>query len=342
MTIKCLAAGEVGGELHDFAYEPAQLNPLDIEIAISHCGVCHTDIHIIDNEDEASTYPLVPGHEIVGSITKKGSQVRGLEIGQRVGVGIQRSTCLECEFCRRGDEQFCADLQLICRGHYGGYGEAIRTDSRFAFPIPEALSSENAATLLCAGITVYSPLRHLEIQPGQRVGVIGIGGLGHLALQFARAWGCEVTAFSSSADKEEEAREFGASHFSSSVDANAAVEESASHDLIISTVHASLDWEAYVKMLRPYGKLCFVGAIFAEPIRVFTDSLIWGCRMICGSLVGNRSGMHEMLDFAARHGIEAKTEVVPMSEANAAIEKVRSNRARYRMVLRNSVSEAGD
>ena len=342
MTIKCLAATQVGGELQEFSYEPAELSPLDIELAISHCGVCHTDIHMIENEDEGSTYPLVPGHEIVGVITQKGSEVQDLEIGQRVGVGFQRSTCLECDSCTRGDEQFCPDLQETCRGHYGGYADAIRTDSRFAFPIPKALSSENAATLLCAGITVYSPLRHFEIQPGQRVGVIGIGGLGHLALQFARAWGCVVTAFSSSADKEGEAREFGAHHFASSVDASALEKADLGQDLILSTVHKGLDWEAYVNLLRPYGRLCFVGAIFDKPIQISALSLIWGNKSVCGSLLGNRSCMREMFDFAARHGIEAKTEVVPMSEANAAIQKVRSNRARYRMVLGNSVDPAGN
>ena len=181
------------------------LGPHDVEIRISHCGICHSDVHLVDGDWGMGSYPMVPGHEIVGTVAALGPEVRHLEAGARVGVGWQRGACLACESCGAGDENLCAENEATCVGHHGGFADRIRLDGRFAFPIPEGLASENAAPLLCGGATVYSPLRRW-VKPSMRVGVVGIGGLGHLGLQFARAMGCEVTAISSTPDKEAEAR----------------------------------------------------------------------------------------------------------------------------------------
>ena len=334
MTIHAQAAMASKQSLKPFQYEPAALGPNDIEIAITHCGICHSDIHLIDNDWGVSSYPLVPGHEIIGTIVDAGSNVKHLKQGQRVGVGWQRSSCLVCEQCVKGDENLCPENRATCVGNHGGFAERIRTDSRFAFAIPETLDSENAAPLLCGGATVYSPLKHYGVVPSMRVGVIGIGGLGHLALQFANAFGCEVTAFSSTSEKEKEARDFGAHRFIASTSAADLKKATGSLDFILSTAFANLDWGAYLQLLRPNGKLCFVG-VPSAPIQIHIGVLLGGQKSVCASVIGSRNTIHEMLEFAARHDIEAKTEVMPLADVNKAIEKVRANKARYRMVLKN-------
>lgn len=332
--IKGYAAKDAGQKLDNFEYKPEELGPDDIEVAITHCGICHSDLHLIDNDWQMSQYPLLPGHEIIGTVTAAGPGVTHLQIGQRVGIGWQRSACLKCEQCLEGDDNLCPESQATCVGHHGGFAQSIRTDSRFAFPIPDRLSSENAAPLLCAGITVYSPLKNFGVKPSMKIGVIGIGGLGHLALQFARAFGCEVTAFSTSPEKEAEAKGFGAHHFVNSKDQAQMEKVVGKFDFIISTVFADLDWTMFMNLLKPKGNLCFVGAA-SNPISIPVFSLIMGQRSISGSPIGSRSVMNEMLQFAARHDIKAKTEVLPMAEVNTALQKVRDNKARYRMVLVN-------
>ena len=324
-----LARGE---SLEPHTYEPAELGPADVEIKISHCGVCHTDIHLIDNDWGFSRYPIVPGHEIIGTITAVGSIVRRLRPGQRVGVGYQSDSCLECERCVRGDENLCKRSVPTCVGRPGGFSDGIRVNSHFVFPIPDKLSSERAAPLLCGGVTVYSPLRHYGILPSMRVGIIGVGGVGHLGIQFAHAFGCEVTAFSTSPDKEPEARELGADRFICIRDNNAMASANDSLDFILSTVDADLNWMQFVTMLRVDGKLCFVGSP-SQAVSIPAPLLVMARRSICGSLIGSRALMRETLEFAARHNIQAKTETMPITDVNAALEKVRRNRARYRMVL---------
>ncbi len=332
MTIRSFAALSPRASLSPHVLEEKPLEAGEVKIQISHCGVCHSDVHLIDNDWGFSQYPLVAGHEVIGKVVGLGANVRHLQIGQRVGVGWSAAACGECEFCVRGDDNLCAQNQPTAVGRAGGFAEAIILDARFAFPIPEALSSENAAPLLCGGITVYAPLAVYGVKPGMKVGVIGIGGLGHLALQFARAWGCEVTAFSSSRDKEAEAQSFGAHHFVSSSDPEAMKSLISSFDFILSTVHVDLDWEAYVNLLRPDGKLCFVG-VPQSAVKVGAFALIAGRRSICGNPTGSRAQIRDMLAFAALHGIAAQTETMPMAQVNEALAKVRKNQARYRMVL---------
>ncbi len=333
MKINAWAARKAAARLTPFSYDLSGApGAFDVDVRISHCGICHSDLHLIDNDWMISEYPLVPGHEIVGTVTAVGSQVTGLEVGRRVGIGWQRGSCMHCEHCISGEENFCAEQQATCVGHFGGFAEAIRVDSRFAFVIPEGLAPENAAPLLCGGVTVYTPFRLYEVPPHARVGVVGIGGLGHLALQFARAMGFEVTAFSSTPDKEQDALEHGAHHFVSSTDGAGMQSLQGRFDFILSTVFADLDWMQYVGLLRPKGKLCFVGAPQSE-VSFPAFALIGGAKSLCGSVIGGRPMIREMLDFSARHGIVARTELFPLAEANTAVEKLRRNDVRFRAVL---------
>jgi uncharacterized zinc-type alcohol dehydrogenase-like protein len=332
--IQGLATHAAGAELLAYKYDPGDLSANDVEIRISHCGICHSDIHLIDNDWGVSVYPFIPGHEIIGTVSAIGSAVRLLEVGQRVGVGWQAGSCGICEWCLRGEEHLCAKNQGTCVGRNGGYADAIRVHARFVVPIPEALESENAAPLLCGGITVYSPLRNHGVTPASRVGVIGIGGLGHLGIQFARAFGAEVTAFSTTADKEEEARALGAHHFINTREQAALKKVVGSFDYILSTTNADQDWNPYIQALRPKGTLIFLGVQpSAATLNLFP--FISGQRSMSGSPTGSPSDLVEMLDVAARHGIKAKTEVFPMSHANEAVARVKKNQVRYRAVLAN-------
>ncbi len=329
-----LAVHAAGAHLLPYKYDPGELQANEVEIKISHCGVCHSDVHLIDNDWGFSKYPFIPGHEIVGAVVAVGSGVLDRKVGERVGVGWQADSCGICEWCRQGDEHLCAKAQPTCVGRNGGYADRIRVNSRFAIPVPAVLESENVAPLLCAGITVYSPLRNHGIRPSSRVGVIGIGGLGHLGLQFAKAFGAEVTAFSTSKDKEAEARELGADHFLNTQDTGALKKVGGSFDFLLSTVSADQDWQGYMNALRPKGMLCVVG-VPPSPIQIQAFSLIGAQRAISGSPTGSPRDLHEMLDVAARHGVKAITERFPMSKANDAVARVKKNQARYRAVLAN-------
>jgi uncharacterized zinc-type alcohol dehydrogenase-like protein len=332
--IQGLAAHAAGAELLPFRYDPGELGPQEVEIGVSHCGICHSDLHLIANDWGISQYPFIPGHEVVGAITAVGAEVRSLTVGQRVGLGWQSNSCGQCEWCMKGMENLCATSEATCVHRNGGYAQRVRANARFVAPIPSALPSEQAAPLLCGGITVYNPMRAHCINPSSRVGVIGIGGLGHLAIQFARVFGAEVTAFSSSPAKEEEARELGASHFVNSRETKAMREVTGSLDLILSTVNANEEWNTYIQALRPTGTLCMVG-IPPSPMVVQALPLIAGIRSITGNPTGSPSRLREMLDVAARHGVQAKTERFAMAAANEAIEKVKKNKVRYRAVLAN-------
>jgi uncharacterized zinc-type alcohol dehydrogenase-like protein len=333
MKISALASNEPKSPLQPFAYEAAQLGPHDVEIAITHCGICFSDVHLLDNDWKRTTYPFVPGHEIVGTVTAKGPD-SALEIGNRVGVGWQRSSCLKCEYCLSGDENLCATQEAICVGHHGGFADRIRTDGRFAFAIPEALSSATTAPLLCGGATVYAPMKRFGVNAKSKVGVIGIGGLGHMALHFLRAFGCETTAFSSSEGKREETLALGVRHFVASTQPKEILSRSGTLDLLLSTVHARVDWVSYVQTLKPNGVLCLVGA---PPglIQIPATLLVTAQRAVVGSDIANRATIVEMLQFAARHGIRPQIETAPMAQANEGIARLRANQVRYRMVLEN-------
>jgi uncharacterized zinc-type alcohol dehydrogenase-like protein len=329
-----LAVHAAGAQLLPFKYAAGELAPRDVEIKISHCGVCHSDLHLIDNDWQISKYPFIPGHEIVGVVSAVGADIKHLTPGQRVAVGWQAGSCGECEWCRQGQEQLCPQAQPTCVGRHGGYADSVRVQARFAIPVPDALPSEGAAPLMCAGITVYSPLRNFLARPSSRVGVVGIGGLGHLALQFARVFGCEVTALSSTKEKQPEALALGAHHFVNTRDTSEMKRVAASFDLILSTASADQDFQALVHSLRPKGALVLLGAP-PSPVSVTGASLLGLNRAFAGSNTGSPHDLAEMLDVAARHNITATTQKFAMKDANKAVEAVKKNKVRYRAVLAN-------
>ncbi|MGH9696858.1 MAG: NAD(P)-dependent alcohol dehydrogenase, partial [Bryobacteraceae bacterium] len=262
-----------------YRYEVGELGADEVEIRISHCGICRSDLHLIDNDWQVSKFPFVPGHEIVGTVEAIGTAVQNFQPGERVGVGWQAGSCGVCAWCRQGKENLCPQAQPTCVHRNGGFADAVRVPARFVIPIPETLDSENAAPLLCAGITVYTPLRTYGVSPAARVGVVGIGGLGHLALQFARVFGAEITAFSTSPAKEEEAKAMGAHHFCNTRESKGMKALSGSLDLIVSTVNADQDWSAFLTALRPEGVLCLVGAP-SRPLQIPGSLLILAAKTL--------------------------------------------------------------
>ena len=329
--VAAFAAMKAGGPLEPWNFESIALGSDEVDIDVTHCGVCHTDLHLMNNDFGITTYPFVPGHEAVGVVKAIGSGVTHLTPGQRVGVGWQRGTCGECEWCGSGLQNLCAKSRPTCLAGYGGFAKSLRVDSYFGIPIPDGLDSAVAAPMLCAGITVYSPLRRY-LRPASRVGIVGIGGLGHLAIQFARAMGAEVTAISTTQDKAAEARRFGAHHFVTSTDPEQMKKLAGSLDVLLDTATANLDWSAYLATLRQNGVFCIVGGP-EGPVVLPVLQMIFGQYTFAASMIGPPSEIEEMFRFAALHDIRTAVEVIPLDQANSAMEKVRTNKARYRMVL---------
>ncbi|OFW52635.1 MAG: hypothetical protein A2V75_08425 [Actinobacteria bacterium RBG_16_70_17] len=341
-TVAGYSAQAPGERLKSVTYAAPVLKEDEVRVAVTHCGVCHTDIHAVDGDFGVFGFPMMPGHEIVGQVTELGAAVSGLKVGDRVGVGWQGRCCGECEWCRAGDEHLC--LRIADCGTwtpYGGFASSVVVDGRFACPLPAGMAPEVAAVLMCAGIAVYPPLRKYTSGASTRVGIAGIGGLGHLALQFAKALGCEVTALSSSPGKEEEARALGADHFLLSTDQGAMEEKEFGFDLLLCTAPAGNDWANLVLVLTKNGRLVLpafspidlpLGAASGSgPAVDFVAHQV----SITGSFLGSRADMREMLAFAEEHRIIPRIELMPMSEVNDAILRVRQNKARYRVVLVN-------
>jgi len=332
MKIHTYAAKIRGAKLLPFEYDRREPLPNEIEVQVTHCGMCHSDLHLVNDDFKMSSYPLVPGHEVIGTVSQLGKNVISLQLGDRVGIGWQCGSCGHCKNCRNGDENYCSESRGVCVEQYGGYADYTYADSSFAFKIPEKLKSPDAAPLLCGGITVYSPIRRYA-QPGMKVGVIGIGGLGHFALQFAHALGCEVTAFSSTPAKEKEAKSFGAHHFVVNQDKKQMARMKETQDFIISTVNQPVSWDDYLAALNLRGTLCLVG-VPKEKIKIAAFSLLKNERKLAGSIIGNRKNIQEMLEFSAEHGIRAQTEILPLKDCNKGFQKLRKNQVRYRMVLK--------
>jgi alcohol/geraniol dehydrogenase (NADP+) len=332
--IKAYAAEKPGAELKPFEYDPGPLGSEDVEIAVEYCGICHSDLSMLNNDWGMTQYPFVPGHEVVGTISAVGDTVKKLKPGQKVGLGWYSKSCMMCEWCMSGSHNLCLTAEGTIVGRYGGFADKVRAHEAWVTPLPEGVDPAKAGPLFCGGITVFNPLVQFDVKPTDRIGVIGIGGLGHMALRFLHAWGCDVTAFSSTPDKEAEARELGANHFINSRDPNALKAAENSFDLILSTANADLDWETYIAMLRPRGKLHFVG-VAPSPVSSQLFPLILGQKSISGSPLGSPTTVSRMLDFAARHGVEPITETYAFSEVNEAMEKLRSGKPRYRLVLKH-------
>ena len=332
MPVRAYAATAPKGELKPFEYDPGPLADEEVEIDVEHCGICHSDLSMLDNLWGFTRYPFVPGHEAVGRVRALGTQVRGLAIGQRVGLGWNARSCLHCAQCLRGDQHLCAGVQPTISGRHGAFADRVRAHWLWAVPLPDGLDAADSGPLMCGGITVFAPLHEHGIAPTARVGVVGIGGLGHLALKFCRAWGCEVTAFTTSAAKADEARAFGAHHVVMTHDAKALADVAGRFDLILDTTDQPLDWNGYVAALAPNGRLHVVGAVLA-PIAVSAFGLLMGQRSISGSPTGSRSAIDAMLAFAERHAVQPQTEHFPVARVNEAMQRLRDGKARYRIVL---------
>ena len=326
------AAREAKARLEAYEFELAPLGPLDVELKVTHCGLCHSDIHLIDNDWGSSAWLLVPGHEVVGTISALGSAVTEFRLGQRVGAGWQRSACFECELCREGQENLCPHQTATCVHFPGGLAERLRTDSRFVFALPDSLPSAAAAPLLCAGVTVHAPIARSGVGRGSRVAVLGIGGLGHIAVLMLRALGCEVTALTSSLAKADDLLRMGAHEVVQSNNVKELRKHLGRFHLLLSTAPARLDWVTLLQTVRPGGTLCFVATppgVVSLPVQL----LVTQQRSVSGSDIGSRAAMIDMLRFADEHHIAPLVETRPMAEVNEAIERVRRNDARYRVVL---------
>jgi uncharacterized zinc-type alcohol dehydrogenase-like protein len=333
MTIKAYAASDSSSELKPFEYDPGPLGPEEVEIRVDSCGICHSDLSMLKNDWAITAYPFVPGHEVVGTIVALGEAVRHLATGQTVGLGWFSRSCMKCAHCLSGDHNLCPESQGTIVERHGGFADRIRAHWGWVIPIPEGIDTAKAGPLFCGGITVFNPLLQNGIIPLNRVGVVGIGGLGHLALQFLAAWGCEVTAFSSSPDKEDEAIKMGAHRFVDSTNPDRLADLQNRFDLLLVTVNVGLDWPAYINTLRPRGKLHFVGAAPEVTSAIFP--LLVGQRSIGASPLGSPQSTADMLEFAARHRIAPLVETFPLSRCNDALEHLESGKARYRIVLEN-------
>ncbi|MGZ5517212.1 MAG: NADPH-dependent aldehyde reductase Ahr [Limisphaerales bacterium] len=314
--------------------ETVDLGPLggeEVEVAVENCGLCHSDLSVLNNEWGMSQFPAVLGHEVIGRIVAMGPNAKGLKVGQRVGVGWNSGSCMHCRQCMSGSHHLCPEVQATIIGHRGGFASHIRSHWAWAIPLPEKLNFDEAGPLLCGGITVFAPLA-MYAKPSDRVGIVGIGGLGHMAVKFAAAYGCEVTAFTSSENKFDEAKGFGANHVVCSKDPAAIKKLGATFDLLISTVNVKLDWGAMIGTLAPNGRLHDVGAVL-EPIPIPAFSLIAEQRSVSGSPTGSPVAIETMLDFASRHDVLPQNEHFPMSKINDAFARLASGKARYRIVL---------
>lgn len=334
--IKALACPEKNHPLETFEFDPGDLGDEHVEIAVDSCGICHSDLSMLDNEWGMTQYPLVAGHEVSGRVVAVGSHARRVQVGDRVGLGWFSESCQACPNCLAGDHNLCATAEQTIVGRPGGFADRVRTHWTWATPLPKEIDPVKAGPLFCGGITVFNPFVQANVSPMDRVGVVGIGGLGHLAVQFANKWGCEVTAFSSDASKEEEVRRLGAHHVVDS--RNPASWESLrrSLDFVLVTVNVTLDWAALLETLAPRGCLHFVGAVM-EPVGLSAFSILSAQRSVSGTPLGSPATTAAMLDFCARHAIEPLIEKFPMSRVNEALDHLRHGKPRYRIVLENDL-----
>jgi uncharacterized zinc-type alcohol dehydrogenase-like protein len=335
-----LSTPSAGAPFAATTIERRELGERDVQIDVAYCGICHSDIHQARNEWGNSIFPMVPGHEIAGIVAAVGPGVERFSVGDRVGVGCMVDSCGECEYCEAGEEQFCTkgNVQTYnARDYdgevtYGGYSRQIVVKDRFVVKVPDAIELQDAAPLLCAGITTYVPLKHWNVGEGTKVAVIGMGGLGHVGVQIAAAMGAEVTVLSQTLSKQEDGLRFGAKHYYATSDRETFRELSGSFDLILNTVSANLPLDAYLRLLRVDGTMVTVGAP-SEQDKVHAFSLIIGRRSLAGSSIGGLPDTQEMLDFCAAHGVRPAIELISADAVDTAYDRVVRSDVRYRFVI---------
>jgi len=334
------AATSAKKPLAPFSIERRRPGPNDVLIEILYCGVCHTDIHLARNEWGGSIFPMVPGHEIVGTVVELGERVRDWRLGDTVGVGCFIDSCRQCEACKAGEEQYCRQgMNFTYNGYqrdgktltYGGYSTRITVDENYVLRVGSGIAIEGAAPLLCAGITTYSPLHHFGVKAGDRIAVAGLGGLGHMGVKIAAAMGAKVTVLSHSSDKRDDAMRLGAEDFLATADADAFEKNIGRFDFILNTIAAQHDYNAYLNLLHRDGTMVLVG--MPGPIPLSAASLIMQRRRLAGSVIGGIRETQEMLDFCAEHGIASDVEVIPIQQINQAYERVIRSDVKYRFVI---------
>jgi uncharacterized zinc-type alcohol dehydrogenase-like protein len=337
---KAFAAPAAKVPLAPFSFDRRAPGDNDVAIEIKFCGICHTDIHQVRDEWGAGMYPMVPGHEIAGVVTSVGSKVSNLKAGDHVGIGCFVDSCRTCTECRKGEEQYCsvgtvftyASKDKEGRPTYGGYSDKIVVDENYVLRIPDNLPLDGAAPLLCAGITLFSPLKYWGAGPGKKVGIIGLGGLGHMGVKLAHAMGAEVTVLSQSLKKQDDGKRLGADHFYATSDPTTFEKLKGQFDLIINTVPAASNWDQFVNLLATDGSLVMVGVPDnAVPVNGFP--LIAKRRSIAGSMIGGVAETQEMLDFCGKHNIASDIEVIPFQKVNEAFDRVVRGDVRYRFVI---------
>ena len=330
------ACQEKGADLTPFEYDPGQLGPDQVEVEVDYCGICHSDLSMIDNEWQMSSYPFIPGHEAVGKIVAVGDLVPQERVGERVGVGWQSGSCNQCKKCRVGKEALCLNdgqVEQTIIGRNGAWANRVRCQSRWAIPIPDGLDSAVVGPLMCAGTTVWSPIRHYGVRAGMETAVLGVGGLGHLAVQFLAKMGTQVTGLSTTRSKEQQTRELGATDFIATKESPEDLEAAAGRfDFIISTVSADVDWNAYINALSPEGTLVICG-IPNGAVQFIPFPLVVAEKKIGGGRAGSPSDTREMLEFCATHNIAPMCEQFDIKDLNQAVQHVRDGKARYRAVV---------
>ena len=340
ITTQGYAAKGAGAALEPFEFDRRPVGATDVHIRIDYCGICHSDIHQVFDEWGGSRFPMVPGHEIVGTVVGKGPAVKKVQEGETVGVGCFVDSCRTCSACLQGDEQYCTKGMILTYNGldksgnptYGGYSKYIVVDEKYIFCIPLSLNKEGVAPLLCAGITTYSPLRQWGVGKGHRLGVIGLGGLGHMAVKFGRAFGAEVTVFSHSDEKKPEAARLGATNFVHTPQEGVMTSLAGTFDFLIDTVSASHDYNAYLNVLKTDGTMILVGAP-SDPVCISAFGLILHRRRLVGSLIGGIRETQDMLEYCAQQGITSDVEVISIQEVNRAYERVVKGDVRFRFVI---------
>jgi uncharacterized zinc-type alcohol dehydrogenase-like protein len=334
MKVKAYAVSEPKGKLKPYSYELGKLGSEQVDIKVHYCGICHSDLSMINNDWGLTSYPLVPGHEIVGEIVAAGEAVKNVKVGDKVGLGWFSASCMSCQECMDGSHHLCSQNESTIVGRHGGFADYVRGHWSWAIPLPEAIDLSKAGPLLCGGITVFNPIILAGVKPTDTVGVIGIGGLGHLAIKFLKYWGCEVIAFSSNPDKREQILKMGANRVINSKSSEELESIAGKLNFILNTTNVALDWNSYLTALAPKGKLHTVGAVL-EPMDIPAFSLIGGEKSVSGSPLGSPALNKTMLDFCVRHDIYPTVEEFPMEKVNEAMKHLEEGKARFRIVLKN-------